>query len=124
MSQLTGFRRGIAFVAIILGYFIALLDTTIVNVTLPVMTRHFNTAMDNMSWIVNGYNLAFAVFLITASDCGSVRTQASLPHRYSAFHRYFDSVRTIYLRGSHGHLSGIARLVRCHCRSGDYPLSC
>lgn len=67
MSQLTGFRRGIAFVAIILGYFMALLDTTIVNVTLPEMTRHFNTTMDNMSWTINGYNLAFAVFLITAS---------------------------------------------------------
>jgi EmrB/QacA subfamily drug resistance transporter len=67
MLQLTGFRKGIAFIAIILGYFMALLDTTIVNVTLPEMTRHFNTAMDNMSWIVNGYNLSFAVFLITAS---------------------------------------------------------
>ncbi len=67
MSQLTGFRRAIAFMAIILGYFMALLDTTIVNVTLPEMTRHFGTPMDDMSWIVNGYNLSFAVFLITAS---------------------------------------------------------
>jgi len=67
LSKLTGIRRGIAFVAIILGYFMALLDTTIVNVTLPEMTRQFNTAMEDMSWIVNGYNLAFAVFLITAS---------------------------------------------------------
>ncbi|PYI53058.1 MFS transporter [Paenibacillus flagellatus] len=67
MSQLTGFRRWIAFVAVILGYFMALLDTTIVHVTLPEMTRHFHTTMDNMSWIVNGYNLVFAVFLVTAS---------------------------------------------------------
>ncbi|MFD2132951.1 MFS transporter [Pseudogracilibacillus auburnensis] len=34
---------------------------------MPERTRHFNNNMDNMSWIVNGYNLSFAVFLITPS---------------------------------------------------------
>jgi len=67
LSQVAGFRRGIAFVAIILGYFMALLDTTIVHVTLPEITRRFHTDMDHMSWIINGYNLAFAVFLVAAS---------------------------------------------------------
>lgn len=65
--QLTGWKRMAAFAAIILGFFMALLDSTIVNVALPDMTQSFHSEMDHMSWVVNGYNLAFAVCLITAS---------------------------------------------------------
>jgi EmrB/QacA subfamily drug resistance transporter len=57
----------ISFVAIILGFFMALLDTTVVNITLPKMTEYFNTDMTHISWVVNAYNLATAVILITAS---------------------------------------------------------
>ncbi|WP_271809760.1 MFS transporter [Clostridium beijerinckii] len=57
----------ISFVAIILGFFMALLDTTVVNITLPKMTEYFNTTMDHISWVVNAYNLATAVILVTAS---------------------------------------------------------
>ena len=60
-------HKFISFLAIILGFFMALLDTTIVNVTLPKMTNYFNTTMNHISWVVNGYNLAFAVLIITAS---------------------------------------------------------
>lgn len=65
--QMTGWRRTVAFIAIILGFFMALLDSTIVNVALPNMTQSFHSGMEHMSWVVNGYNLAFAVCLITAS---------------------------------------------------------
>ncbi len=57
----------ISFIAIILGFFMALLDTTVVNITLPKMTQYFNTTMDHISWVVNAYNLATAVILVTAS---------------------------------------------------------
>ena len=57
----------ISFAAIILGFFMALLDTTVVNITLPKMTEYFNTTMDHISWVVNAYNLATAVILVTAS---------------------------------------------------------
>jgi EmrB/QacA subfamily drug resistance transporter len=57
----------ISFVAIILGFFMALLDTTVVNITLPKMTQYFNTTMAHISWVVNAYNLATAVIIITAS---------------------------------------------------------
>ncbi len=60
----------ISFLAIILGFFMALLDTTVVNITLPKMTEYFNTTMDHISWVVNAYNLASAVILITASRLG------------------------------------------------------
>lgn len=57
----------ISFIAIILGFFMALLDTTVVNITLPKMTEYFNTTMNHISWIVNAYNLATAITLVTAS---------------------------------------------------------
>jgi len=57
----------IAFIAIILGFFMALLDTTIVNITLPKMTEYFDTTMAHISWVVNAYNLAFAAIILTAS---------------------------------------------------------
>ncbi|GKX65216.1 MFS transporter [Inconstantimicrobium mannanitabidum] len=60
----------ISFVAIILGFFMALLDTTVVNITLPKMAEYFNTTMDQISWVVNAYNLATAVIIITASRLG------------------------------------------------------
>ncbi len=62
-----GTKRVISFAAIIIGFFMALLDTTIVNIALPEMTKYFNSDMQSISWVMNGYNLAFAVFLITAS---------------------------------------------------------
>jgi EmrB/QacA subfamily drug resistance transporter len=62
-----GLKRAAAFGAVVLGFFMALLDSTIVNVALPEMTKYFDAQMDHMSWVVNGYNLAFAVFLVTAS---------------------------------------------------------
>lgn len=62
-----GMRRALSFTAIVLGFFMALLDTTIVNIALPEMTRHFGGSVSQVSWVVNGYNLAFAVFILTAS---------------------------------------------------------
>ncbi|MFD1909575.1 MFS transporter [Paenibacillus rhizoplanae] len=45
----------------------ALLDTTIINIALPEMTRQFGGSVSQVSWVMNGYNLAFAVFILTAS---------------------------------------------------------
>ncbi|WP_373897833.1 MFS transporter [Haloimpatiens sp. FM7315] len=60
-------HQNISFIAIILGFFMALLDTTVVNITLPKITEYFNTNMAHISWVVNAYNLATAVILVTAS---------------------------------------------------------
>ncbi|BFH64404.1 MFS transporter [Paenibacillus azoreducens] len=65
---MNGRAKGVlAFTAILLGYFMALLDTTIVNIALPEMTRHFGGTVSEISWIMNGYNLAFAALILTAS---------------------------------------------------------
>jgi EmrB/QacA subfamily drug resistance transporter len=61
------FRSVIAFISVITGFFMVMLDSTIVNITLPVMVQYFHTDMEMISWVMNGYNLAFAVLLLTGS---------------------------------------------------------
>jgi EmrB/QacA subfamily drug resistance transporter len=67
MLKNTQISRFAAFISIISGFFMVMLDSTIVNITLPVMLRFYNTDMSTISWVVNGYNLAFAVILLTGS---------------------------------------------------------
>ncbi len=45
-----------------LGYFLVMLDTTIVTVALPVLAP----SLADQQWISNGYTLTFAAFLLTA----------------------------------------------------------
>jgi EmrB/QacA subfamily drug resistance transporter len=56
-----------AFATLMSAFFMAMLDSSIVNITLPMMTQYFQTSVKTVSWVSNGYNLAFAVLLITAS---------------------------------------------------------
>ncbi|MEO3947720.1 MFS transporter [Gorillibacterium sp. CAU 1737] len=60
-------RSTLSFCAIVLGFFMALLDTTIVNIALPEMMRSYSASVSEISWVMNGYNLAFAVFILTAA---------------------------------------------------------
>ena len=45
----------------LIGAFMALLDSSIVNVALPTMMRVFNTDTSTISWVVTGYMLALGV---------------------------------------------------------------
>jgi len=60
-------RHYAAFATVLLAFMMAILDTSIVNITLPCITAYFKSDIKAMSWVVNGFNLAFAVPLITAS---------------------------------------------------------
>src|SRR6266516_3666228 len=55
-----------------LGYFLILLDTSIVNVAIPAMEHGLHAAFDQLLWVVNGYILVFAVLLITAGRLGDI----------------------------------------------------
>jgi EmrB/QacA subfamily drug resistance transporter len=64
-----------ALVVLLIGMFMALLDTTIVNVALQTIREHVNSngkpaGEDVLSWIISGYALAFAVALIPAGRLG------------------------------------------------------
>lgn len=60
-------RRVLGFVGILLGFFMALLDSTIVNISLPQMAKDLSASMSVISWVVNAYNLAFAVLILSAA---------------------------------------------------------
>src|SRR5438132_3985027 len=54
------------------GFFMIMLDTTIVNVAIPAMSTALNTTLDQILWILNSYVLVYAVLLITAGRLGDL----------------------------------------------------
>src|SRR6266852_3729327 len=65
-----------------LGFFMILLDTTIVNVAIPAMSSNkgdgLNTTLDQILWVLNAYILVYAVLLITAGRLGDLYGQRNL----------------------------------------------
>jgi DHA2 family methylenomycin A resistance protein-like MFS transporter len=57
-------KQTIAFAALCMGFFMVILDVTIVNVTLPTLANYFATGITDMQWVVDGYTLMFAGFLL------------------------------------------------------------
>jgi EmrB/QacA subfamily drug resistance transporter len=60
------------------GFFMILLDTTIVNVAIPSMSAGLNTTLDQILWVLNAYILVYAVLLITAGRLGDLYGQRTL----------------------------------------------
>jgi len=60
-------KRKLGFVAILLGAFLAQLDTTVVNIALPKIGENMKASIGTTSWITSIYALALGVLLITAS---------------------------------------------------------
>src|ERR1700730_11945942 len=60
------------------GFFMILLDTTIVNVAVPGMSADLNTTFDQILWVLNAYILVYAVLLITAGRLGDLFGQRAL----------------------------------------------
>jgi DHA2 family methylenomycin A resistance protein-like MFS transporter len=61
-------NRGL--VALCLGFFMVIMDATIVNVALPSISHSLHANVSWLQWIVAGYTLSFACFLITAGHLG------------------------------------------------------
>lgn len=49
-----------------LGYFMVLLDTTVVTVALPDISKSLGASLSELQWVSNGYVLTFAALLLTA----------------------------------------------------------
>ena len=52
-------------VALLLASFLVNLDTTLVNVALPDLTRELHATTTQLQWVVDAYNLVFAALILT-----------------------------------------------------------
>lgn len=55
-----------------LGFFMILLDTTIVNIAIPDLIDDMGASLNQILWILNAYILVYAVLLITAGRLGDI----------------------------------------------------
>src|SRR5205807_883135 len=56
--------------AVSLGYFMVILDTTVVNVALATLGRSLHAGTDSLQWVVDGYAVVFAALLISMGTVG------------------------------------------------------
>jgi EmrB/QacA subfamily drug resistance transporter len=59
-----GNRKWLTLAAVSLGLFMIMLDNTVVNVALPAIQRDLEATLSQLQWIVTGYALAFAAFML------------------------------------------------------------
>ncbi len=68
----------IVLLVLCLGFFMILLDATIVNIAIPSIIDSLQASLDAILWVLNAYILAYAVLLITAGRLGDVFGQRTL----------------------------------------------
>ncbi|WP_443049699.1 MFS transporter [Streptomyces sp. HD] len=56
--------------AVCAGYFMVILDVTVLNVAVPVIGRELSASLTGIQWITDGYTLVFAGFLLTGGALG------------------------------------------------------
>jgi EmrB/QacA subfamily drug resistance transporter len=62
--------KWIVAIVYVLGLFMNLLDTTIVNTALPTLAREFNAPATGIQWVVTGYLLSLAIFIPVSGWAG------------------------------------------------------
>lgn len=65
-------RRWAALVVVCLGQLMIMLDSTIVNVALPYIQRDLGFTQSGLTWVVNGYLIAYGGFLLVAGRIGDL----------------------------------------------------
>jgi EmrB/QacA subfamily drug resistance transporter len=63
-------RQRAVLATVCLAVFAINLDTTIVNVALPSLTRQLGASTSTLQWVVDGYGLAFAALVLTGGSIG------------------------------------------------------
>ncbi|MGW5375416.1 MFS transporter [Nocardia sp. NPDC003999] len=61
-----------SFGACLISVFMQMIDVTIVNTALPVVTAELRASRSEQLWVVAGYSLAFACVLLTAARVGAI----------------------------------------------------
>src|SRR5919197_1538886 len=65
-----GGLHALPLVAVSLGYFMVILDATIVTVALPALGRDLGSNVTGLQWVVDAYTLAFAGLLLLGGSLG------------------------------------------------------
>ena len=63
---MSGYRRRCALIAALLGFFIVMLDTTVVNVALARIGANLGAPVASLQWVVDAYALTFAALQLSA----------------------------------------------------------
>jgi MFS family permease len=63
---------------LVFGFFMILLDTTIVNIAIPSISTDLKASLDQILWVINGYILVYALLLVTAGRLGGFFGQRNL----------------------------------------------
>ena len=58
--------------AMCFALFMAMLDNTVVNVALPSIQNHFGSGVSGLQWVIDGYTLVFAAFMLTGGTLGDL----------------------------------------------------
>src|SRR4051812_21267461 len=66
----TGRRKALTLAVTCLGFFMVLLDVSIVTVALPTIQASLHASLADLQWVVDAYTLPFAVLLLTAGTLG------------------------------------------------------
>src|ERR1700678_117340 len=61
-----------------LGFFMTLLDLTIVNIAIPNMLDKLHASLDDVLWVLNAYALVLAVLVITCGRLGDLLGQRTM----------------------------------------------
>lgn len=71
-SDLTGRSRRVVLGVMCAGYFLVLLDVTIVNVALPGIGNGLGVSVGGLQWVVDGYALALAALMLGGGTIGDL----------------------------------------------------
>ena len=64
-----------------LGFFMTLLDLTIVNIAIPDLRRSLHASLAEIGWVINAYIIVLAVLMITAGRLGDLRGRRTCSFR-------------------------------------------
>ena len=67
----TGFRKWIITITVIVASLLELIDTTIVNVSLPDIQGNLGATLEDVAWVVTGYAVANVIILPMSGWLGS-----------------------------------------------------
>jgi EmrB/QacA subfamily drug resistance transporter len=65
-------QKTLAFISLVIACFLTVLDSTIVNVSLPSMADYFKTDISGISWVSTAYLIPFSALLINFSKIADI----------------------------------------------------